>query len=211
MQKVTNLQDQRAKLEAQVKYKESQGDHLLSIDFHQLQIKNQQYNQKVRELNNQLFTVKSATVKTVQLLNKKKKELNSIMEKCDKLTKEIEERKAGMTRMTNEQKQVLADCKKEKSRNRMYKLQQANPDIPHVVDYVMQKAKLYDLQGELKNWQRKVEIVALAAATNKATLNRLRKSQRETASMVRNIIMNNAAHAQSQVLLPLPSLVKGKR
>ena len=60
------------KLETSLKQKENQGDALHSIDFHQLQIENNQFNQKIRERNNELRTLKFTTGKTMQTLNSAK-------------------------------------------------------------------------------------------------------------------------------------------
>lgn len=101
------MKNHRAKMDAQVKHKEEQGrdihyflqslsrilwentdqptpnlflgDSLHSIDFHQLQIKNSQFNQKINERNAELLKLKMTTGKTVQVLNTAKRNLNELM------------------------------------------------------------------------------------------------------------------------------------
>ena len=46
----------------------------------------------------------------------------------------------------------------------MLTVQQSNPDVPHVIDYVQQKALAAELTAEVRNWARKVEIAHMAAA-----------------------------------------------
>ncbi len=157
--------------------KESQGDHLLSIDFHQLQIKNQQYNLKIKELNNELFGVKSTTVRTVQILNAKKRELAELIESSTQLKKDIVDKHNSISRLKADLEGVEEEVKAERAKNRKFRMQQSNPDIPHVIDYVRQKSEVYELEAEARNWARKVDIATLAAART-TTLRSKTKQQR---------------------------------
>lgn len=99
LQKAAALAEHRAKLETKMRLRETQGDHLLAIDLHQLQIRNQQHNQRVRDLTSELFTVKSSAVRTVQVLNARKRELKELMQASDSLRSLINERQGGMQRL----------------------------------------------------------------------------------------------------------------
>lgn len=55
------------------------------------------------------------------------------------------------------------EVRSERGKNRKYKIQQSNPDMPQVMDYVTQKSICYELEAAKRNWQRKVEIVEMAA------------------------------------------------
>ena len=35
--------------------------------------------------------------------------------------------------------------------------------MPDVSDYILQKKEMYELEGSLKNWQKKVDIMEMAA------------------------------------------------
>ena len=46
---------------------------------------------------------------------------------------------------------------------RLGQQQAENQDMPQVLDYVGQKAEMYELQHHMRNWERKVEIMEMAA------------------------------------------------
>ena len=49
------------------------------------------------------------------------------------------------------------EIEREREINQKLKLDQEDTvDSPQVLDYVAQKAEMYELQGAVKNWQRKV-------------------------------------------------------
>ena len=53
--------------------------------------------------------------------------------------------------------------KRAKALNARLKAQQEeNSDMPQVMDYVSQRAEMYELENAIKNWVRKVEIAKLA-------------------------------------------------
>lgn len=168
--KNTAMKNHRGKMDAQVKHKEEQGDSLHSIDFHQLQIKNSQFNQKRNERNAELLKLKMTTGKTVQVLNTAKRQLNDLLSEGKRIRKDLTDRQEATVKLTDELGKVQTEVKKEKKKNKKYKIQQSNPDMPQVMDYVNQKSAEYDLQGDVRNWARKVEIVEMAARRSRAFL-----------------------------------------
>lgn len=168
--KNTAMKNHRGKMDAQVKHKEEQGDSLHSIDFHQLQIKNSQFNQKRNERNAELLKLKMTTGKTVQVLNTAKRQLNDLLAEGKRIRKDLTDRQDATVKLSDELGKVQTEVKKEKKKNKKYKIQQSNPDMPQVMDYVNQKSAEYDLQGEVRNWARKVEIVEMAARRSRAFL-----------------------------------------
>lgn len=157
------MKNHRGKMDAQVKHKEEQGDSLHSIDFHQLQIKNSQFNQKINERNTELLKLKMTTGKTVQVLNTAKKNLSDLLHEQKSLRTDIKDRHEAMVKLSEELELVDAEVQKEQKKNKKYKIQQSNPDMPQVLDYVNQKSSMYDLDAEIRNWKRKVEIAELGA------------------------------------------------
>ena len=153
----------RIKMDTQVRHKEEQGDSLHSIDFHQLQIKNSQFNQKIKERNDELLKLKMTTGKTVQILNTLKKSLNDLLAESRALRKELKEKDGIKAKLAAELERVAAEVRAERAKNRKYKVQQSNPDMPQVMDYVTQKSIAYELLAAKRNWERKVEIVEMAA------------------------------------------------
>ena len=59
---------------------------------------------------------------------------------------------------------VQQEIEREREINQKLKLDQEDAvDSPQVLDYVAQKAEMYELQGAVKNWQRKVRGCALSS------------------------------------------------
>lgn len=161
--KNANTRSAIAKLEGQLKQKEEMGDVLHFIDFHQLQIENKQYVMKIEKRNQELIRLKVSTGKIVQVLNAKKKELHGLLEQSSWLSSEIASRKEQLRRIKEENKRV---GEKITSRRRFIgKLKteaEESSETPQVLDYVKQKAVMYELETELKNYQRKVEIAEIS-------------------------------------------------
>jgi len=53
---------------------------------------------------------------------------------------------------------VLQERAKAEKRNRGLRQQLADYRVPEVMEYVSEKADLYELQKKVKSWERKVEI-----------------------------------------------------
>merc|ERR1719163_2178931 len=65
------------KADTQLRSKLETGDELQYIDFHQLQIENQQFVIRIEEANTELLDLKRRSGRTVKILNNMKKRLNS--------------------------------------------------------------------------------------------------------------------------------------
>lgn len=63
-----------------------------------------------------------------------------------------------MTKLSNETEIVEKEHMKEEIKNRKLRGQLENYKVPEVNDYVTAEDYLYNLQKELKVWERKVEI-----------------------------------------------------
>jgi hypothetical protein len=179
--KNTAMKNHRAQMDAQVKHKEEQGDSLHSIDFHQLQIENSQFNQKIKERNAELLRLKMTTGNTVQVLNTAKRNLNELLAQSRQVRKDIKERSTSIGKLNDELVQVQREVVRERAKNQKFKIQQSNPDMPQVLDYVNQKSEMQDLQAAVRNWQRKCEIAELAAKRARKTLAQLEPHLRATA------------------------------
>ena len=174
--KNATLKTLKSKVEAQLRQKEEMGDVLHYIDFHQLQIENKQYVQKIEERNDELLKLKLTTGLTVQALNNLKTNLNGLMTESDWLSKEIKTRTEQLAKLDEDINQVSTDLSSE-SRLRK-KLAQSNSDssgMPQILDYVRQKAEMYELEENVKNWERKVEIAEMASKKAKQKMRASRK------------------------------------
>ena len=47
--------------------------------------------------------------------------------------------------------------------------------MPQILDYVRQKAEMYELEENMKNWERKVEIAEMASKKAKQKMRASRK------------------------------------
>jgi len=152
------------KVEAQLKQKEEMGDVLHYIDFHQLQIENKQYISRIEERNEELLRLKMTTGKTVQTLNSLKQRLHALLSESESLQKEIAARTEQLRKVREDNAAVGGDISTEqRARKRLGQQQAETSDMPQVLDYVAQKAEMYDLHDNLRNWERKVEIMEMAA------------------------------------------------
>merc|ERR1719356_770855 len=147
-----------------LKSKQETGDDLQYIDFHQLQIENQQFVQRIEEANQELLDLKKRSGRTVKILNNMKKKLSSLTTEAKFLEDEIKERKAMLAKTEHDIVKVVEE--KEAARKEHKKLRaqsRQTPEMPQVVDYVSQKAEQYELEGQKRNWVRKLELAETAA------------------------------------------------
>jgi hypothetical protein len=174
------LKIQLGKVDAQLRQKEEMGDVLHYIDFHQLQIENKQYVAKIEERNQELLKLKMTTGSTVQVLNTLKKQLGDIINESDWLRKEISARSDMLKRIKRDNISVNDEIMVE--RKKLTKFRSAREEtegMPQVIDYVNQKRKEYEVEAQIKNWERKIEISEMEAR-------RLRKQRQRSGAFMRN-------------------------
>ncbi|KXJ27320.1 coiled-coil domain-containing protein 113 [Exaiptasia diaphana] len=172
--KNSTLKVQKRKLHMQLKQKEEMGEVLHEVDFNQLKIENQQYLEKIDEKNQDLLRLKLMTTNVQQILNTYKKKLHTLTMESDQLKTEITQRNDLLCRIETENQMVDKDRKAADKLNTRLKQQLADYKVPEVMEYVEERAKLYELNKVVKMWERKVEIARMALQTNKKTWNKLR-------------------------------------
>ncbi|CEG46387.1 Domain of unknown function DUF4201 [Plasmopara halstedii] len=169
--KNATLKSQAQKIDAQLRQKEEMGDAFHYIDFHQLQIENKQYVAKIEERNEELLRLKQTTGSTVQVLNNLKKRLHELLEQSASFQQEIHTRTDLNKKIIEEIALMEERNQKEMRRLRSLQIQQTTEpsnDMPQILDYVAQKAKMYELQQEVTNYERKVEIAERALKLHRA-------------------------------------------
>jgi hypothetical protein len=170
--KNATLKSQIHKVEKQLSQKEEIGDVLHYIDFHQLQIENKQYLAKIEERNEELLAVKLSTGKTLRVLNELKQRLNEKVNESDWLKGEIQSKKTLLQKLKHESSKVKKEVHVEKrTTNKLRQQIDEASEMPNVEDYIMQKRCMYDLQSTLKNWQKKNEILEMAAKKSRTLAN----------------------------------------
>lgn len=180
--KNATLKSQIHKVEKQLSQKEEIGDVLHYIDFHQLQIENKQYIAKIEERNEELLSVKLSTGKTLRVLNELKHRLNEKVNESEWLKNEIINKKALLNKLKLEAGKVKKEVHVEKrTSNKLRQQIDEASEMPNVEDYIMQKRRMYELQSTLKNWQKKNEILEMAAKKSRA-IAKISNSQRASTS-----------------------------
>ncbi|XP_031565323.1 coiled-coil domain-containing protein 113-like [Actinia tenebrosa] len=171
--KNSTLKVQKRKLHMQLKQKEEMGEVLHEVDFNQLKIENQQYLEKIDEKNQDLLRLKLMTGNVQQILNTYKKKLHTLTMESDRLKTEILQRNELLYKIDAENHLVDKDKSTSEKLNAKLKQQLTDYKVPDVMDYVGERAKLYELNKVVKMWQRKVEIAEMALQTNKKTWHKL--------------------------------------
>mmetsp|Transcript_20950 Transcript_20950/g.64475 ORF Transcript_20950/g.64475 Transcript_20950/m.64475 type:complete len:273 (-) Transcript_20950:50-868(-) len=162
--KNSNIKAHLQKIETQLRQKEEMGDVLHYIDFHQLQIENKQHQSQIEERNRELLRLKMTAGKTIQSLNMLKQKLNAILVESTRLQQEISARKSQLQKANEDIKLVTHEVSVElRGQKRQGRQQAESTNLPSTLDYVEQKACMYDVQSNLSNWERKVEIIEMSA------------------------------------------------
>ena len=171
--KNSTLKGQINKIEIILSQKEEVGDALHYIDFHQLQIENKQYVTKIEERNDELLTVKVATGKTIQSLNDLKRKLNEKLDEAEWLKKEVEDKKLNLTRLGKELSRVKSEVKQESRQKDTIRQEiEEESEMPSIGNYILQKREMYEFETSLKNWEKKVEIMEMAAKRSKVLVSK---------------------------------------
>eukprot|EP00041_Stephanoeca_diplocostata_P040378 m.1639299 g.1639299 ORF g.1639299 m.1639299 type:complete len:775 (-) comp34434_c0_seq1:557-2881(-) len=110
------LRNQVAKLEADLSQKEQLGDGLHFIDFEQLKIENQSYNEKIEERNEELSKLKTKITNTIQVLTHMREKLAHTVhanEMHRQTLKDVEAAVAKERDLLSRQKRVRDKIRKE--------------------------------------------------------------------------------------------------
>eukprot|EP00294_Goniomonas_avonlea_P013679 CAMPEP_0114557618 /NCGR_PEP_ID=MMETSP0114-20121206/9930_1 /TAXON_ID=31324 /ORGANISM="Goniomonas sp, Strain m" /LENGTH=351 /DNA_ID=CAMNT_0001742925 /DNA_START=23 /DNA_END=1078 /DNA_ORIENTATION=+ len=149
------------KQETQLHQKEEMGEVLHVIDFDQLKIENQQYLKKIEERNNELLKLKLTTGNIVQVLNSSKRKLSSVVSDSVMLRNMILEKEDLLKRVLEEVEKVELDKKVARRLNAKISKQIDESAMPQVMEYLKQKVEAFELEREVKNMWRKIEIAEM--------------------------------------------------
>jgi len=159
------------KADKQLKSKQETGDDLQYIDFHQLQIENQQFVMKIDEANQELINLKRTSGRTVKILAGMKKKLSHLTAETKFYEEEIKDRKQALAKTEADIEKVVEEKDVARKDNKKLRMQsRISPEMPQVVDYVNQKAEQYELDAQKRNWERKLEIAEMAAKRIRANM-----------------------------------------
>jgi len=167
--KNSTLKVQKKKLQLQLKQKEEMGEVLHEVDFNQLKIENSQYLEKIDEKNQELLGLKSKATNVLQVLNTYKEKLHVLTMESDRLKSEIGQRKDLLRKIGLEMDLVEREKSEAEDANKKYQQQLQDYKVPDVMEYVEEKAQLYNLHKAVQSWERKVEIAQMALKTHQNT------------------------------------------
>merc|ERR1712008_83261 len=151
------------KAENQLKSKSETGDDLQYIDFHQLQIENQELLQRIENATQELLDLKKKSGRTQKQLGVMKKSLASLTAEVKTWEDEIRERRALLDKTEKDIVKVVEEKETARKDHKKLRAQRTSSQIPQVVDYVTQKAEEYQLEAQKRDWERKVELAENAA------------------------------------------------
>ena len=117
-----------------------------------------QYLEKIEERNNELLKLKLTTGNIVQTLNASKKRLSRLMLESETLRRMIVEKQALTKKVCEEIDSIEVEKVKVKKANSALNKQIEESGMPEVLEYVTQKAAAHQIQKDLNNYERKVEI-----------------------------------------------------
>nr|XP_005309577.1 coiled-coil domain-containing protein 113 isoform X1 [Chrysemys picta bellii] len=169
-----SLKVQKKKLQLQLKQKEEMGEALHEVDFQQLKIENAQFLEKIDERNRDLLQLKLTAGNTLQILNSYKRKLQNTTATSARLMKDISQRKEALEKMERETILVEEERAKAESVNKQLRQQLSDYRVPPVVKYVNQKMAIYDLENNIKIWERKVEIAEMSLQSYRRAWNKVK-------------------------------------
>lgn len=138
--KNTTIKSKLQKIESQLEQKEEMGDVLHYIDFHQLQIENAQFQERIEGRNGDLLRLKVGTGWTLHSLIKIKLRLSDLLHKLNWLYDEIDTRSWQLQSISRIASRDSANCAS-KSQVKLEKTQVEYKHIPATLDYVRQKVR----------------------------------------------------------------------
>ncbi|XP_042301269.1 coiled-coil domain-containing protein 113 isoform X1 [Sceloporus undulatus] len=174
-----SLKVQVKKMQTQLKQKEELGEALHEVDFQQLKIENAQFLEKIDERNQELLQLKMMVGSTQQALNFYKEKLQSATAMADCLSKDIAQRKESLGRIDRELILAEAERAKAEALNKKLRKQLAENKVPPVLNYVHETMALQKLEGEIKIWERKVEIAELTLQTYRSACHRAKMPRKQ--------------------------------
>lgn len=201
--KNSSMRKKKTKLLNELREKEELGEVLHEVDFKQLKIENKQYIEKIDEKNAEMIKLKKMVGIVTQTLNYRKTQLNQYSKEYDTILNEIKTRVSILGKLTNETEIVEKEHAKEENKNRKLRAQLENYKVPDITDYVSAEDCLYNLQKEVKVWERKCEIAEMALKINKQTWMQM-KAQNNLANLPKspsgyNNMAGNQANANNQI------------
>jgi len=152
------MKDQQQKVNLSLKQKEETGDTLLAVDFQQLQIENAQFLERIDIKNKELIHAKLKAGKAQASLQKQRKGLQDGLTKQKYLTEQIATQQTEADRLVQEIELTHKDVSEGKGQINGIKEERERFSVPGIFPYIAQAGEHAQLEHEIAQWKRKVQI-----------------------------------------------------
>ncbi|XP_074142005.1 cilia- and flagella-associated protein 263 [Sminthopsis crassicaudata] len=181
-----SLKVQKKKILTQLRQKEEVGESLHDVDFQQLKIENIQFLENIDQRNRELIQLKLTAGNALHSLNLYKSKLQRATDTTRDIEKEISLRKEILEKIERETIQAEEDRAKAEVLNKKLRKQLATYKVPHVMMYVHEKVTNFELEKNIKTWERKVEIAEMSLKGYRKAWNKVKMASNllETSAML---------------------------
>ncbi|EAY16289.1 hypothetical protein TVAG_423420 [Trichomonas vaginalis G3] len=146
---------------ARLEQKKDLGEKLQQVDYDQLQIDNEAYQDQIAELSKKLSKLQKTSSSVVSRLQNARSLLAEEEKACATMQQSIEQKQKAIQKYEKEASGVEEDHEKLIASNEEIATKKSEYRVPDVTDYIDKKAKIYETQKIIKNWERKVQLAAM--------------------------------------------------
>lgn len=161
--RTATLQNQIARTEKDQRRQDDQAEGFLPIDFHQLKIENQQFQERIDARNAELLRLKVTAASAVHMLNKFRRRLDVAVKENARVKQRIKQQSDLLVQLDREGTTVDKEKTRAGDTNARLRTQQETYRVPEVFDYIGLLSTLEETRKKVLEWERKVEIAQLAA------------------------------------------------
>lgn len=156
-----SMKSQIARTKARLKQKLELDEKLQQVDYDQLQIDNEGFQEEIQKLSKDLANLQKISSSVVSRLNNARTILADEEKQCRTMQQSIEQKQKAVGKYAREAESVEEDHVKLKSSNEDIATKKSEFRVPDVSDYIDKKAKLYELSKVIRNWERKVQLAEM--------------------------------------------------
>lgn len=167
-----SMKSQIARTKARLKQKLELDEKLQQVDYDQLQIDNEGFQEEIKKLSQDVANLQKISSSVVSRLNQARTVLADEEKQCKQMQQSIEQKQKAIYKYAREAESVEDDHRKLKSSNEDIATKKSEFRVPDVSDYIDKKAKIYELSKVIRNWERKVQLAEM-------NVKRLRKELEE--------------------------------
>ena len=146
---------------ARLEQKKDLGEKLQQVDYDQLQIDNEGFQEEIAKLSQDLAKLQKTSSSVVSRLQAARTTLANEEKECAVMLQGIEQKQKAIHKYELEAKAVEEDHKKLTASNEDIATKKSEYRVPDVTDYIEKKAKIYEQSKVIKNWERKVQLAEM--------------------------------------------------